>query len=269
MRSRKLLFSGLNHASAMAFTAILWTAALVIFEFYPFGVRSILITDMSQQYIEYHAALYDAVKNGGSLIFTWNTGLGMNFVGLFAYYLASPFTLLMFLFPRTAITEAVLFIISAKIAVSGLTFSIFFRRACKTKGFLNIIFSSLYALSAYTVVYCFNLMWLDAVILLPLVILSLLHMQETRKTIPLIVTFSLLFFSNFYTAFMVGLFTLLVLITLLWLQNQSFRKNLRVILRFFGAAVMAAGLTAFITLPTAFALKDSQGSLSGDRKSVV
>ncbi|MDD3832926.1 MAG: YfhO family protein [Oscillospiraceae bacterium] len=264
MRNRKFLLAGLNHASAMFFTAILWTAALIIFKIYPFGERSILITDMSQQYIEYHAAFYDAVKNGDSLLFTWNSGLGMNFVGLFAYYLASPFTLIMFLFSRSSITEAVLLIISVKVAFSGLTFSAFLRRACKTKGLLNILFSSLYALSAYTVVYCFNLMWLDAVILLPLVILSLLNMLENRKTIPLIATLTLLFFSNFYTAFIVGLFTLLVLIALLWLQNQSFRKNLYIMLRFLGAAVMAAGLTAFITLPTVFALGDSQGSFSGD-----
>lgn len=88
---------------------VIWTAALAVFGFYPFGGKSILITDLNQQYVEFHAALYDMVKSGSSLLFTWDTGLGMNFLGLLAYYLASPFTLLLFCFPRAMLTEAILF----------------------------------------------------------------------------------------------------------------------------------------------------------------
>ena len=148
----KRLFSGLEFFAAFAVPAAIWAIALILFGIYPFGEKSILITDMGQQYIEYHAALYDAVVGGEGLLYTWNTGLGMNFVGLFAYYLASPFTLLMFILPRAAITESVLLIISAKIASAGLTFSIFMRKALKMNGLTNIIFASLYALSAYPVV---------------------------------------------------------------------------------------------------------------------
>ena len=108
--------------AAFGLTAVIWTAALAVFGFYPFGGKSILITDLNQQYVEFHAALYDMVKSGSSLLFTWDTGLGMNFLGLLAYYLASPFTLLLFCFPRAMLTEAILFIISMKLAASALTF---------------------------------------------------------------------------------------------------------------------------------------------------
>lgn len=244
--------------------AVIWTAALIMFGIYPFGEKSILITDLGQQYIEYHAALYDAVTGGDSLIYTWNTGLGMNFIGLFAYYLASPFTMLMFLLPRAAITEAVLLIITLKIATSGLTFSIFLNKALGVRGLTNLIFASLYALSAYPVVYCFNLMWLDAVVLLPLVILASLHTFNTGKIGPLIAVFAVAFFSNFYTAFMVGLFGFLSVLCLIWIAKRPTPQNIRFLMRFLWAAALAAGLTAFLTVPTAFSLKDSQGSLSGD-----
>lgn len=265
MSKRPAAAAVLNTLAALGFTAVLWLVALVIFGFYPFGERSVLITDMGQQYIEYHAALYDTIKGGGSLLYTWNTGLGMNFVGLFAYYLSSPFTLLMFLFPRDSITQAVLAIISVKIAFSGLTFSVYLRRAIKIRGILNIVFSALYGLSAYSAVYFFNIMWLDSVVLLPIAVLALRHTLDTKKIALLTAVFALLFFSNFYTAFMVGLFCLILLLALVWLRGNGKSADYRsAVMRLLAAAGLAAGLTAFLTLPTAFALQESQGSMSGD-----
>lgn len=158
--------------AAFGLTAAIWTAALAVFGFYPFGGKSILITDLNQQYVEFHAALYDMVKSGSSLLFTWDTGMGMNFLGLLAYYLASPFTLLMFCFPRAMLTEAILFIISVKLAASALTFSLWLRRRHGIGGGLNLLFAALYGLAGYGVTYCFNLMWLDGIVLLPLVALA-------------------------------------------------------------------------------------------------
>lgn len=251
----------LTPAAAFFITAAVWTAALAVFGMAPFGTKSIMITDMGQQYLEYYTAFYDAVKNGSSLLFTWNTGLGMNFLGIYAYYLASPFTWLIFLFPRAAIANAILLIISLKLAASALTFSIFLRRAADVSGAANVLFSVLYALSSYSVIYFFNLMWLDAVVLLPLVILAVRHLVNTCRMVPLVAVLILLFLSNFYTSYMVGLFSFLVLIALLWLHACSFRECRRIAGRFFGSAALAAGLSAFLLLPTFLALKDSQGAM--------
>ena len=99
---------GAHAGGALLLTGGLWVLVLALFGFIPFGTKSILITDLSQQFIEYHAALYDATARGGSLLFTWNTGMGMNFIGIFAYHLSSPFTLLMYLFPREKLADAML-----------------------------------------------------------------------------------------------------------------------------------------------------------------
>ena len=110
-----------NPTAAFLLSAALWTAALALFGIFPFGERSLLVSDMGQQYIDFYAGLYDAFTKGGSLLFSWNAGLGMNMVGLTAYYLSSPFTPLMLLFPRALLPEALLLIISLKIAAAGLT----------------------------------------------------------------------------------------------------------------------------------------------------
>ena len=67
--------------TAFLFSAAAWTAAMALFGFFPFGDKTILITDMGSQYVTYHEALYEMLHGGNSLLFTWNTGMGMNFLG--------------------------------------------------------------------------------------------------------------------------------------------------------------------------------------------
>lgn len=78
-------------------------------------------------------------------------------------------------------------------AVSGLTFSLFLRKAAGIGGAVNTLFSVAYALSAYSVVYGFNLMWIDGVVLLPLVMLGAVHLFRTRRMAPFILALAVLF----------------------------------------------------------------------------
>ena len=64
---------------------------------YPFGDRSFLRTDMYHQYAPFHAQLAEKLQNGESLLYSWEIGAGSNFITLLAYYLCSPFNLLLFL----------------------------------------------------------------------------------------------------------------------------------------------------------------------------
>lgn len=241
----------------------MWTGALALMGFYPFGEKSILITDLSSQYIEYHAALYDMVTQGRSLLYTWDTGMGMNFLGLITYYLSSPFTLLLFLFPRAMLTEAVLCIISAKIAACALTFSLYLRRAHGVRGAAGLLFSLLYALSAYGVTYCFNLMWLDGMVLLPLVVLAARRVFESRRPGAFILVLTVLFVSNFYIAYVVGLFTFLLFAAWMAAQPGGRRLALLRLGTFFGGAALAAGIAAVLLLPTFFAITNGYESVHG------
>lgn len=248
---------------AFVFSAAAWTAAMALFGFFPFGSKTILITDMGSQYVAYHEALYEMIHEGDSLLFTWNTGMGMNFLGIIAYYLSSPFTVLLLLFPRSLLTEGILFILSAKIAVSGLTFSLFLRKAAGIGGAVNTLFSVAYALSAYSVVYGFNLMWIDGVVLLPLVMLGAVHLFRTRRMAPFILALAVLFVANFYIAYMVGAFTLLCFFGILLVRRVPRREALGHLGRFMACAGLAAGLTAFLLLPSVFALRNGYESVHG------
>ena len=65
----------------------------------PFGSRSMLYSDMYHQYYPFFVAFRRALRSGDSLLFSWNVGLGMDYLGLISYYLASPLNLLSVLVP--------------------------------------------------------------------------------------------------------------------------------------------------------------------------
>ena len=66
---------------------------MLIGKCYPFGDNSILLGDAKDQYLSFFKELYDRLKNGQSLLFSWNGGMGYDFYCNMMYYLMSPFML--------------------------------------------------------------------------------------------------------------------------------------------------------------------------------
>lgn len=100
--------------------------------------------------------------------------------GLFAYYLASPYNLILIFFSKENMPVAFNLILMLKIASSSLTMFYYLNRKKEAK-WTNLIFSTCYALSTYIMIYGFNVMWLDAVILLPVMIAGLDDLIKYKK----------------------------------------------------------------------------------------
>ena len=66
---------------------------------YPFGDKSFLRTDMYHQYAPFFMDFLEKLKHGESLTYAWEIGLGSNYTALIAYYLSSPFNLLLLVSP--------------------------------------------------------------------------------------------------------------------------------------------------------------------------
>lgn len=231
------------------------------FGMYPFGGKTILISDMSGQYVDFYSAYYDILTQGKSLLYSWYGGMGLNFLGLFAYYLSSPFSLCILLFPKESLTEALLFVTLFKIGSAGLTFSLYAGYTLQPSRILTILFSTLYALMAYSVVYTFNLMWLDGVVFLPLILLGVEKILREQKV--LFFTFSLIavFFANFYVAYMAGIFSFLYFLAAFFSANsiREMKLFLGKLLAFSFSTLLAAGCASVLLIPTFFALKNGQG----------
>ena len=66
---------------------------------FPFGQESFLRTDMYHQYAPFFSEFQHKLRTGGSLLYSWDVGMGVNFAALYAYYLASPLNWLIILCP--------------------------------------------------------------------------------------------------------------------------------------------------------------------------
>ena len=72
----------------------------------PFGNNSMLDVDFYHQYGPLLNELYDRVKEGSSLLYSFNTGGGLPFYRNFLNYLSSPFNIVLFLFKKENIVMA-------------------------------------------------------------------------------------------------------------------------------------------------------------------
>ena len=238
---------------------------LVLFrnQIVPFGETTLLYSDLDSQYVEFMAEYRRVLLGQGSFFWSWHAGLGMNFLAIIAYYLASPFNLLLALFPENQLPLAVTVITTLKLGFIGAAFAYYLQKHCNTNGFHVVLCSMCYALCAYSVGYAFNIMWLDAMIWLPLLCMEIDKLLESEKTgmTGLILLFALSFLSQFYMSWMTGVFSVLYLSTELINRKESFRTCLKDILRFGICVGIAAGLSAFLLLPTFFVLKNNMGLL--------
>ena len=173
---------------------------------YPGGEKTMLATDLNQQMIEFFG-WYNRVLNGdGSIMYSFEKGIGGNMFGLWAYYLSSPFTLLMLFFEVDKVYIATWIMAVLKVGASGLTFAIFLYYMTKKLDLSTVIFSAIYALMSYSMCYQLIIMWLDGVIFLPLIIIAVEKILRDKKWGMFVIIYPIAIISNYYTAYMITIF---------------------------------------------------------------
>ncbi len=255
---------------------------LLIFKgrgFYPFGEKSLFIMDMRDQYLEFFASLRNAISGDDSLFFSWSRSMGGNYLGLFAYYVASPLSFITVFFPLKDMPSAILFLTVLKIGLSGISFAVFGRyvwsrnvvsdipaggkqkNSKDRKGLSQnernwkllfvLPFAISYALISYNMVYAMCLMWLDGVILLPVILLGVEKILDGKKGFHYMLGLAALFICNYYTGYMVGVFTAIYWVyrTLCRIQKTNIREYVMKTLRFTVNTLFAFGISAPLILP--------------------
>lgn len=234
------------YALAFLIPFILMCVVCVLYGVEPFGDESLVIIDGLHQYMPFFSELYEKLKNGDSLFYSWNGGLGYNFITLWAYYLSSPFNLLILLGKKTSLNMIVSWIIVLKISLSGLTSSIYFASRSHKYDKSILIFSTAYALCNYMVGYSWNVMWLDSILLLPMILLGFDKLVKKRDCKIYCISLALSLFCNFYISFMICLFLIL------WFLCYDFENVKQFIisgLYFALYSILAAGISAVVLIP--------------------
>ncbi len=184
---------------------IMWLIYICM-QVYPVGDESVLVLDLNGQYVYFFEELKNILQGDGSLLYSFSRPMGGEFMGIFAYYLSSPFSFIVALFPDSMITEALLLMFLLKTGACGLTFGIYIDSTRKRNPAATVLFSSMYALCGYAVVMQHNTMWIDNLILLPIIMLGIENMIKFGRYRMFVISLSLAIFSNFYIGYMMCIF---------------------------------------------------------------
>lgn len=229
---------------------------------FPFGEESFLRTDMYHQYAPFFSEFQHKLTNGGSLFYSWDIGMGVNFSALYAYYLASPMNWLLILCPKPYIIEFMTILIVLKTGLSGLSFSWYLRRHFKTMDFGVGLFGIFYALSGYMAAYSWNIMWLDCILLFPVILLGLERLVKEGKGMLYCIALGISILSNYYISIMICIFMVIyVIVQMLLYPPEGFGAFLKTCGRFALYSLLAGALSAVVLLPEIFAL---QATASGN-----
>ena len=250
--------------SVLAFfvPALIMLVLFIIRGIHPFGDRSFLFSDMYHQYMPFLSEFVHKIKAGEGLSYSYNVGIGSNFLALYVYYVASPFNWLVFLLPESLIMEFMSYLVILRIGLMGLTFSIYLRKAFGKADPAVILFSTCYALSGYLAAYNWNVMWLDCLILLPLILLGVERLVREGKWVMYTITLGLCILTNYYISIMICIFLVLyfgmLLVTEYDTMTEGQSRKARIVFgrigRFAFASLLAGGLAAALLIPEVCAI---------------
>lgn len=222
--------------------------AMLIFlksnKFYPFGDITMSWGDMDQQTIPLLLDYKRILSGEEGFFFNTKTAGGMNFYGVFFFFISSPFAFLVAFVDETKVALFVNVLVMLKMCAISCAASVYFNVKHPKHPFLNVTLSVLYAYSGYTMYYYQNMMWLDVMCLFPLLLWGLDLLKKGNKWL-FVGMLSACLFANFYLCYMIVVF--LLLYAFVWLVISRDKKFA---IDFVISCLLAAMLTAIVWLPS-------------------
>jgi len=258
------------YAVAFLVPVFIVTALYACSSVWPLGDQCFMKTDMYHQYVPFFSEFRNKLVNGESLFYTRNVGMGTNFIAIYAYYLASPLNWLVFFVSDGYVIEFMNILTIVKIGLCSMAFTRYLRSHTTDMNSNGpALFGVVYALSGYMCAYYWNTMWLDCIVLFPLIICALESMIKDAKMFPYALLLGICITSNYYISIMICIFLVLYFVAMNVLYKpESFREFLQRCLRFAGASLVAGAMAAVLLMPAFYALQASASASSTFPKTV-
>ena len=228
----------------------------------PFGSKMILAHDQWHQYYPFFLDLRSRIQNGESLFHSWTTGMGVNYLSLFAYYLASPLNLIAILLPDDLVMIWYNLSVLIRLGCAGLFCAFFLKKTFGREEFAVVCFSTAYAFCAFLMGYYWNAIWLDTVALLPLVTLGTFSLMRERRYVLYMVSLALAVFCSYYIGLFICIWILLLFIgwhIVNWDDLAGFWTRFWRIGLF---TLIALGMTALLTIPAYLGLQSTSSAVN-------
>ncbi len=228
----------------------------------PFGSKMILAHDQWHQYYPFYLDLRARLRNGQSLFHSWTTGMGTNYLSLFAYYLASPLNLPALILPDGLVMIWYNLMVLVRLGCAGLFCAFFLKKTFGREEFAVAFFSTAYAFCAFLMGYYWNAIWLDTVALLPLVTLGTFSLLRDRRYVLYTVSLALSVFCSYYIGLFICIWIVLLFIgwhIVNWDDLAGFWTRFWRIGLF---SLIAVGMTAALTIPAYLGLQSTSSAVN-------
>lgn len=213
---------------------------------YPLGKACVMHMDMYHQYCPFFVELLRKIRSMDSLMYSWNIGLGSDFISVFVYYLSSPLNWLLIFCPSKFVIEFMTILIVFKMSFAGLAAFIYLKEHYREESYMTLVFSTAYAFSGFMAAYSWNIMWLDGVALFPLILLGLERLVKDGKVKLYYISLAIAILSNYYIGIMICMYLAIYFVYLFFINGKG---RWRAFLRFAFYSLLAGGTAAILILP--------------------
>lgn len=234
-------------ASVCMFVIFAYTGLLSTGEFCIIG------GDLRDNYIPAIRNLCRDIMSGQNIFYTWTYGMGINTSLYNAYYAYSPLNIIYLLFYNGDMNAVTVAYILIKVGLSALCFQVFISKGYGVKGFESVVFAVFYSLCSYQIAFNVqNIIWLDAMIALPVIFMLIRKLFDGGKWIYLSLAYAFIFISQFYMGYMIGVASFIYFIICMFVYDVQVENRFKLMLKYAVSVLLAVGLSAWVWVPTLF-----------------
>lgn len=236
------------------------TIMLIVSGLFLAGQNNLMRSDLGMQYVPFIKELMRNIKAGENILYSWSSGLGMNTAISNAYYTYNPFNILYLLFYNADESLLMAIIIIIKTGLNALCFQLYVSKVHGEDGINSVIFAVAFACCAFQTGYgTINVIWLDAMFILPLVCIAVHNLVTKQKYKMLILCFAYIFVVQFYMGYIIGLFSAVYLVMTMILEGtfKDKKKCSQTFIRYAGSGIVAVLIAGCVWVPVVYALRGS------------
>lgn len=222
----------------------------------PFGGRNMMLIDGIHQYVPFFSEYYDKLKNGGSLLYTWDVGMGGNFLSLFSYYLSSPLNIIILLFDKVHLVDGVSLVLTIKFLLTSF-FMAYFLKNKRGKKANDIVLAALalaYTFSAFVIGYNWCTMWMDVIMVFPLILLGFEKLMEDKDYRLYVFALFYVLFCNYYMGFIVCVF---LIFWFFMYEHKNVKSFFIHGIRFAVGSLTGAAMASVLLVPAYFGIMNT------------
>ncbi len=216
-------------------------------------------SDLQSQMIPVLKMFVRHLLSGQSLDYSFSYGLGGNTIPVYTNGTCFSVFNIILLLPLKLDFQAFLLVIS-KLAFAAFCFSELCRIVYKKNNMFTVVISCGYAYCSFNIAYYFAIIWQDGIYLLPIIVILLFRLINHKTSLWLIITYSYLFICNFYSGYVVGIFTFILFVLWLVASKNDWKEKYKLFLTYVIYVIIAIFISSIVLLPTAIVLITNDNS---------